>query len=73
VPVLDFALGAPTLPAKKNAKELKLTATDVDWTSGNGAEISGPGESLLMALAGRRHALDELSGPGLRTLTTRVM
>lgn len=73
VPVLDFALGAPTLPAKKNAKGLKLTATDVDWTSGTGAEISGPGESLLMALAGRPHALDELSGPGLRTLRTTVM
>ena len=35
-PVLDFALGAPTLPAKKNAKGLTLTATDVDWTSGEG-------------------------------------
>ena len=72
VPVLDFALGAPTLPAKKNAEGLKLTATDVDWTSGSGAEISGPGESLLMALAGRPHALDELSGPGLSTLRTRI-
>lgn len=30
VPVLDFALGAPTLPARKNARDLKLTATDVE-------------------------------------------
>ncbi len=72
VPVLDFALVAPTLPAKRNAKGLKLTATDVAWTSGTGAEVDGPGESLLMALAGRRHSLDELSGPGVPTLRTRV-
>ena len=52
-PVLDFALGAPTLPAKKNAKGLTLTATDVDWTSGEGQEVTGPGEALLMAIAGR--------------------
>jgi hypothetical protein len=26
-PVLDFALGAPTLPAKKNAKGLSLSAS----------------------------------------------
>ena len=52
-PVPDFALGAPTLPAKKNAKGLSLTATDVDWTSGEGQQVIGPGEALLMAIAGR--------------------
>ena len=72
VPVLDFALGAPTLPAKKNAKNLTLTATDVDWTSGVGPEVTGPGEALLMAIAGRPDALDELTGPGLTTLRQRV-
>jgi uncharacterized protein (TIGR03083 family) len=71
-PVLDFALGAPTLPAKKNAKALKLTATDVDWTTGDGPEVSGPGEALLMAIAGRPHSLDELAGPGVSTLRSRV-
>ena len=71
-PVLNFALGAPTLPAKGNAKGLKLVATDVDWTSGDGPEVSGPGEALLMAIAGRPDALGELSGPGLPTLRQRV-
>lgn len=71
-PVLDFALGAPTLPAKKNAKGLTLNATDIDWTSGEGPEVSGPGEALLMAFAGRPDALDELTGPGLATLRQRV-
>ena len=71
-PVLDFALGAPTLPAKKNAKDLSLNATDVGWSSGQGQEVTGPGEALLMTVAGRPVALDELSGPGLTTLKQRV-
>jgi uncharacterized protein (TIGR03083 family) len=71
-PVLDFALGAPTLPAKKNAKGLSLKATDIDWGSGQGQEVTGPGEALLMAIAGRPDPLDELSGPGLTTLRRRV-
>ena len=72
VPVLDFALGAPPLPGKKNAKGLQLTATDVDWTTGDGPEVTGPGEALLMAVAGRAHALPELSGAGVETLRGRV-
>lgn len=72
VPVLGFALSAPTLPAKKNARGLKLTATDVEWAAGDGPEVSGPGEALLMAVAGRHQALDALSGPGLPTLRRRV-
>jgi len=71
-PVLDFALGAPTLPAKKNAKDLSLNATDVGWSSGQGQEVTGPGEALLMTVAGRPVALAELSGPGLTTLKQRV-
>ncbi len=71
-PVLDFALGAPTLPARKNARALTLTATDVAWTSGEGPEVNGPGEALLMAIAGRPAALDDLTGPGLPTLRQRL-
>ena len=72
VPVLDFALRAPTLPAHRNAKGITLTATDLDWTSGQGPEVRGPAEALLMAIAGRRQALGELDGPGLQTLRSRV-
>jgi uncharacterized protein (TIGR03083 family) len=72
VAVLAFALRAPTLPARRNAKGLKLTATDIDWTTGEGPGVSGPGEPLLMALAGRRQALGELSGAGVATLRDRV-
>lgn len=72
VPVLHFSLGAPTLPSKGNAKGLKLVATDADWTTGAGPEVAGPGEALLMAMAGRPDALDELSGAGLPMLRERV-
>lgn len=72
VPVLTFALGAPTLPAKGNAKGLRLVATDLDWNAGDGLEVTGPGEALLMAAAGRPQALDDLSGAGLATLRRRV-
>lgn len=72
VPVLTFSLGAPTLPSKGNAKDLRLVATDVDWTAGEGPEVTGTGEALLMAVAGRAQALDELSGEGVHTLRARV-
>ena len=72
VAVLTFSLGAPTLPSKGNAKGLKLMATDVTWAAGVGPEVTGPGEALLMAAAGRRCALDDLAGEGLSTLRDRV-
>ncbi|WP_229052481.1 maleylpyruvate isomerase family mycothiol-dependent enzyme [Aeromicrobium sp. Leaf350] len=72
LPALNFALKAPTLPAKRNARGLRLVANDHDWARGPGDEVTGPGESLLMAIAGRPAALDELSGPGLATLVDRV-
>lgn len=72
VPVLDFALGAPTLPSKSNSRGLRLSATDVDWSAGHGPEVRGPGEALLMAAAGRPDALSELDGEGLSMLRRRI-
>lgn len=71
--VLDFALTAPTLPAKRNVRGLRLVATDLDWTAGSGNAVTGPGEALLMAAAGRPQALSDLDGVGLETLTSRVL
>ena len=70
--VLDFALFAPTLPARRNARGLKLVAPDADWTVGDGPVVEGPAEAVLMAIAGRPQALDDLDGPGLMTLRQRV-
>lgn len=72
VAVLEFAKTAPTISARKRLRGLTLTATDLDWSAGAGPEVTGPGESLLMALAGRRGITDELSGPGVPELARRV-
>jgi uncharacterized protein (TIGR03083 family) len=70
--VLDVALTAPTLPVRRNARGLRLVATDIDWSTGDGPEVTGSGEALLMSSAGRPQAVDELRGPGLTTLRSRV-
>ena len=57
--------------ARKRTKGLRFVATDVDWSWGDGPEVRGPGEALLMAMLGRRHALQDLDGPGLATFTAR--
>lgn len=72
VAALNFTPEARVLPSPANLRDLRFVATDVDWTHGTGPEVSGPGEALLLALAGRPQALSELSGPGLATLTDRV-
>ncbi len=51
----------------KRARDLRLVATDIGWTSGAGREVRGPGEAILMAINGR-DAFDELEGPGLEAL-----
>jgi uncharacterized protein (TIGR03083 family) len=61
----------PFVGAKKRIAGLKLTATDMDWSAGEGPEVRGPGEALLMAMVGRKAALEDLSGEGLATMRTR--
>lgn len=70
--VLAFAVVAPPIHAAPRIRGLRLVATDVDWTWGKGREVTGPGEAVLMAAAGRADALDELDGPGAGTLADRV-
>ena len=58
--------------SKKRAAGLRLVATDVEWTHGEGPEVRGPGEAILLALTGRRAVLDELVGEGVATLRERL-
>jgi uncharacterized protein (TIGR03083 family) len=69
---LDFAPTAPPLRARKRVRGLELVATDIGWRSGKGPEVAGPAEAILMAIAGRRPALDQLTGPGQPTLAARL-
>lgn len=72
VRVLQLVPGNPRLGAGRRIRKLRLRATDVDWTHGRGAEVTGPGEALLMAMMGRRAALADLDGPGKATLAQRL-
>ena len=47
---------------------LRLTATDVDWSRGDGAEVTGPIGAILLLITGRSAALDQLTGDGADTL-----
>jgi uncharacterized protein (TIGR03083 family) len=58
--------------AKKRAVGLHLVATDVDWSGGDGPEVRGTGEAILLALTGRPVVLAELSGDGLPMLRGRI-
>jgi uncharacterized protein (TIGR03083 family) len=58
--------------AKKRIEGLRLRATDADWSTGDGPEVTGPVISLLLAMTGRPGALKDLSGEGLNTLAARI-
>jgi uncharacterized protein (TIGR03083 family) len=73
VAVFDAAPGiGGFFGAKKRGADLKLVATDVDWTHGDGPEVRGAGEAILLGLSGRPIVLDELEGDGVETLRGRV-
>lgn len=50
----------------------RLTATDTDWTRGQGPEIAGPVGALLLLLTGRTAALEQLTGEGASDLRVAV-
>ena len=47
---------------------LRETPGTAGRVQGRHPEVRGPGEAILLAIAGRDAAVDELSGPGLATL-----
>ena len=69
---LDFVRFAPTIRGAWRARGVRLVAVDLDWSHGRGPEVRGPGEALLMIMAGRRDALADLDGPGRIRLAARV-
>jgi uncharacterized protein (TIGR03083 family) len=69
---MDFVRYAPTIRGAWQARGVRLVATDLDWSYGRGPEVRGTGEALLMAMAGRRDALRDLTGPGCPKLAARL-
>jgi len=68
---LRFTVAAPPLRGAWKVRGVRVVATDVDWAHGRGVEARGPGEAVLMAMAGRAGAADDLTGPGSEVLRRR--
>ncbi len=48
--------------ARRRLAGRRLAATDADWSAGEGAEVSGPIDALVMLLAGRTATISKLTG-----------
>jgi uncharacterized protein (TIGR03083 family) len=64
--------GNPLFNPKKNVARLKLVATDLSWSAGEGPVVEGPGEAVVLAAAGRKVALADLTGDGVGVLKERL-
>ena len=70
--VTEFYAGSNVLiGGKRRVEGLTLEATDATWSHGSGPTVAGPARALMLATAGRKAALDELTGPGVETLRSR--
>jgi uncharacterized protein (TIGR03083 family) len=71
---LEFLTGGRALgfTPRRRLAGLRLEATDLSWSWGAGPALAGPAEALMMAATGRRVALADLDGPGVRVLAGRL-
>ncbi|CUU59339.1 TIGR03083 family protein [Parafrankia irregularis] len=61
------SFGYPFFP-RKRLRGLRLTASDADWSVGEGVPVDGPMDAILLLLTGRTAAVEWLSGEGTRVL-----
>jgi uncharacterized protein (TIGR03083 family) len=72
VTLAEFYKGTgPPLRGKKRLAGLRLEATDVDWSTGEGQLVRGPCMALILAMVGRTAALAECEGDGVAVLRSR--
>jgi uncharacterized protein (TIGR03083 family) len=69
---ISHTVSGPGFSPKKNVAGLRLVASDVGWSTGDGPRVEGPGEAVVLAAAGRTVALTELAGDGVEILRTRI-
>lgn len=67
-----FAQRNFTVPSKSMVRGLRLRATDGPFDHGGGATVAGPTLALVMTMAGRSAYLDQLDGPGRKTVQQRI-
>ncbi len=61
-----------TVPSRSAVAGLQLRADDGPFAIGSGPLITGSTVALVMSMAGRATYVDQLDGPGMPTLRTRV-
>lgn len=64
--------GNPLFNPKRHVAGLRLVATDVAWSGGEGPVVEGPGEAIVLAAAGRKMALADVTGDGVALLKERL-
>lgn len=57
--------------SKKRIAGVRLRATDVAWVHGDGPEVAGPLQSLVLAMTGRKGSHVDLTGEGVAELSKR--
>lgn len=82
MPAESFALAAPLFTrigvgalyfrSRKRVGGLRLVADDIDWSAGDGPEVRGSAEAILLVLANRAVGPDELTGEGADQLYGRL-
>ncbi len=72
VSVADDLWSNRFFPGPKLFHGIRALATDADWSAGDGLDVTGPIEAVVLTLAGRFAALDHLEGDGLATLLMRA-
>jgi uncharacterized protein (TIGR03083 family) len=72
IAIAGFYAGSNALiGTKRRIDGVALQATDTRWRHGSGPEVSGPMIALVMAMTGRKPALDDLHGEGVEVLRAR--
>jgi len=61
----------PVVNCSELTEGLRLEATDIEWSLDEGELVQGPAALLLLAMTGRRSALEHLTGSGVKVLSNR--
>ncbi len=66
-------LGAMTWPSRVGCRAagLRFAADDLDWSMGDGPEVTGRIDAIVLGIAGRQAAFERLRGSGLPLLAGR--
>jgi uncharacterized protein (TIGR03083 family) len=72
LPALEHVWRSSFYGPRRRFAGLRLVATDLDWSAGDGDEARGPGGELLLVLTSRAAGLDGLDGPAVAEVAARL-